>query len=121
MRVSTKLLGALCAVLVYSSLALALSTVTITTNLTYPTTGQAATSLTVQSRSDGGAWVTYCTMTAPTTTCTGAAVPLGHVYDFQGFATNTFGNSPVVPVTTVNAFPPPGPGLANPPYAITVQ
>lgn len=125
MRKFIILLNALCAVLAIWSIALALSTVTIAVSLTYPTgdaTHSLANGLTVQYRSDGGTWATYCSMITPATTCTGAALPIGHVYDLQGFASNAFGNSTgMIAIGTVTAFPPAGPGLPNPPYSITVQ
>src|SRR6266850_5926381 len=117
-----KLFLALFALLLAAGVANAFSTVTVTVSFAYGATDGthgAATGAAVQSRSDGGAYSTYCSVTSPTASCTGAALPIGHTYDFKVIASNSFGNAPDSSVVTLAAFTPNG--ASNVTFTYSVQ
>lgn len=63
----------------------------------------------VERQTDGGAFVTACTVTPtlPTSQCLDAPQPVGHTYVYRAIATNQFGDSPPSNTATLAAL---GPG-----------
>lgn len=101
--------GALCLVLALWGVAQAATTTTVTLVWTYGATDathQPATSTVVQYRTDGGSWGSYCGATAPTATCTGAALQINHNYDFKSTMSNSFGSSADSGISSLAAYAP---------------
>src|SRR6266850_1789819 len=104
-----KLSLALFVLLLAAGVANALSTVTVTVSFVYGATDG----------THGGAYSTYCSVTSPTASCAGAALPIGHTYDFKVIASNSFGNAPDSSVVTLAAFTPNG--ASNVTFTYSVQ